>query len=260
MDPENNHCFVSWIYTRAVLRHASLLYAIWAARGWGLSAFAILLQQGLSAPEGLSDNARPHSRDAKRLSYNAFDSQSSVTGVTRATIASLLAQAHGPWLLHLNAQERIAVLERIASMYSILGYLRKEAYVLREVLGCVMDLIVCGREEVGGARIAGAGLGIQGVDLGNASQPGSVAIRTNDVTEGNESVLRIVKHVCKIHGIDLEAVKLHDESRRREPESSMEAFLDGSDLQQDPYGWPELQIGIVREAIAVAESLPGPLT
>ena len=34
---------------------------------------------------------------------------------------------------------------------------------------------------------------------------------------------------------------------------------DDDDLQalQEPFGWPELQIGIVREAIAVAEALPG---
>jgi hypothetical protein len=25
----------------------------------------------------------------------------------------------------------------------------------------------------------------------------------------------------------------------------------------EPYGWPELQIGVVREAVAVAEALPG---
>lgn len=121
-----------------------------------------------------------------------------------------------------------------------------------------MDLIVCGREDVGGARTAGTGLGIQGIDLGNATHQGSVAIRTNDATEGNESVLRVIKHVCKVHGIDLEAVKLNSQLNSPDSKPPSEDSSENSDLQQEPFGWPELQIGIVREAIAVAESLPGP--
>ena len=53
------------------------------------------------------------------------------------------------------------VLEAMASVYGALGFRRKEAYVLREVLGCIMDLIVCGREEAqaGAGRTGGTGLG-----------------------------------------------------------------------------------------------------
>jgi hypothetical protein len=36
---------------------------------------------------------------------------------------------------------------------------------------------------------------------------------------------------------------------------SQDTSLD--DLLEDPYGWPELQIGIIREALSVAEALPG---
>lgn len=192
----------------------------------------------------------------KRVSYNSLERLTSITGISRSMIATVLAQAHGPWLLHLGPRERISVLENVAATYGILGYLRKEAYVLREVLGCVMDLVVCGREEEGHAKIAGAGLGIQGVHLGDGQNQGTVGVRTNDNTEGNESVLRIVKRICGVHGINLEAVKVFANFGLAEPQASTEED-DESDAPEDPYGWPELQIGIVREAIAVAEALPG---
>ena len=208
------------------------------------------------SPPTLSPGSSSPLQKNKRLSYGGFERLSTATGITRSIIADALAQVHGPWLLHLGPRERISILERTAAVYSILGYQRKEAYILREVLGCILDMIVCGRDEIRGSRIAGAGLGIQGVDVGGGSQ-GSVGIRTNDNTDGNDSILRVVKYVCQVHGIDLEAVKFESSSDR--PASSLPAQDIDDDLQalQEPFGWPELQIGIVREAIAVAEALPG---
>ena len=257
MDNEINYPFVSWFYTRAVLNHASLLASIWTAKGWGPLAFSIMLQSGLSGLRSSLDESRATSVPKKRISYNSLERHTIITGITRAAIANILQQAHGPWLLHLGAREQISVLEAVASLYSILGYRRKEAYILRELLGCIMDLIVCGREENGGARIAGAGLGIQGVDLGSGPNQGTIGMRTNDTTDGNDSVLRMIKYICNVHGIDLEAVKLVAGVDRRVSASPTEE--DDGDIISlaEPHGWPELQIGIVREAIAVAEALPG---
>lgn len=197
-----------------------------------------------------------------------------MTGISRSMIAGLLAQAHGPWLLHLGSTERLAILEVMAGIYACLGYRRKEAYILREVLGCVMDLLVCGREEHRASSnsspgIGSAGLGIRGVsftDKANGTERGSVGIRHNDNIEGNESILRLLKYLCKVLGIDLEAVKLaqpeSDVPMNGIDEDSLTRSLTRSDddtshSQGDIYGWPELQIGVIREAIAVAESLPG---
>lgn len=188
------------------------------------------------------------------MSVSSLERLTSITGISRATIAATVTQAHGPWLLHLGSRERILMLEAMATIYGAIGFRRKEAYVLREVLGCVMDLVVCGREEAGSTRGAGTGLGIHGVNVGT---PGAVGIRANDNVEGNQSVLKIVKYVCLVHGIDLEAVKIVDASKvnSESPESSQST----EEPKYEPFGWPELQIGIVREAIAVAEALPGAL-
>ncbi|KAI0797912.1 TRAPP II complex [Abortiporus biennis] len=253
-DAETDYAHLSHLYVRAVLRHVALLSAIWSTKGWGPLAFKAMLQPGVSHLSQTS--AQQTGKGEKRLSTANLERLSLITGITRCSIAAILSQAHGPWLLHLGSRERVTVLESIASVYGSLSYKRKEAYILREVLGCIMDLVVCGREEPLGNRVIGTGLGIQGVEYGGRKpNGGTVGIRENESTEGNQSVIKIVKHVCRIHGIDLEAVKLFDTLSM--PSKNDDAA--GDDLMirsYEPFGWPELQIGIVREAVAVAEALP----
>ena len=180
------------------------------------------------------------------------DRLSSISGITRPQIAAVLSQAHGPWLLHLGHRERIIILETIAHLYSSLGYRRKEVYILREVVGCVMDLVVCAREqpEPGfsfGATVNGKGPG----------DSGAVAVKGFERSTGNESVLKLVKHICGVHGINLEAVRFVDTDTHTQEEGAISQDTSLDDLPEDPYGWPELQIGIIREALSVAEALPG---
>jgi trafficking protein particle complex subunit 9 len=254
-DSNEDYMFQSYLYTHAILRQSLLLFAVWSAKGWGPLAFTTMLQPGpkpvipptLATPEGAS--------------YIGLERLSRITGVTRSQIATVISLAHGPWLLHLGPRERLAALEAIAGMYSCLGYKRKEAYILRELLGCIMDLLVCGRNEsaqTSHARAASAGLGIEGANIPG----GSVAIRENELSDGNESLIRLVKYICRVHGVDLEAVKLVKADKPGE-DGNMERTEDvdssTGDDPHEPFGWPELQVGVVREAIAVAEALPGRL-
>jgi hypothetical protein len=192
---------------------------------------------------------------------------SSISGISRSSIAAVVAQLHGPWLLHLGARERIAVLEAMSRLYACLGYRRKEAYVLREVLGCILDLIVCGREEDGLSRMSSvpftAGLGIKGLGSGLAAEWSGVGVRLSEVTDGNESILKVLTYVCKVLGINLDAVRLVeiDEEGLSASSSDESVSADSEDPFEgnpEPYGWPEIQVGVVREAVAVAEALPGP--
>lgn len=260
---ESNAPLVAYLYVCAVLRHTNLLFAVWSAKGWGPLAFTTMLQPGSTyyLPPTLSHPDSTSEVNLERLT--------SITNISRHQISAVLSQAHGPWLLHLGARERLAALEVVAGMYACIGYKRKEAYVLREVLGCVMDLIVCAREETHESRssrpMSGpSGLGFKTLNLGNAMQApdqGTVAVRANESKEGNESVLRVVKHVCKVHGINLDAVKLvniHTDAEGNVRDSIQSSTSQEETLEVEPeaHGWPELQIGIVREAIAVAEALP----
>ncbi|OBZ75570.1 hypothetical protein A0H81_04217 [Grifola frondosa] len=261
-EPEATYPLLAYLYTDAVLRHASLLFSVWSCKGWGPLAFTAMLQQGpnpyfpttLSAAPRADANSSPRSNT--RISYAELERLTLITGITRAQIAATLTQAHGPWLLHLDARERIRALQTLASIFGAIGHVRKEAYILREVLGCIMDLVVCGREESGngGTRVLSMGLGIRGVGLGGTTGQGAVGIRENESNEGNESVLCIVKHICRVHGIDLEGVKLVDVNG--DCKSSQNTSIQEEEPSREPFGWPELQIGIIREAIAVAEALP----
>lgn len=265
-EPEASLSLLSYLYCSSVFRHSTLLYSAWSSKGWGPLAFTAMIQPGPSPflPATLSNNASPTSASSARNTFAALERLTSITGISRAQIAASLTQAHGPWLLHLDARERVRALQYIAAMFGSLGFVRKEAYVLREVLGCIMDLVVCGRDErsAGSARVLSAGLTARNSLTGTAAQ-GTVGIRENERTEGNDSILRLVKHVCRVHGVDLEAVKLLDiNTPNRDSQQSQvseEAEVDEELLRstQEPFGWPELQIGIIREAIAVAEALPG---
>lgn len=199
---------------------------------------------------------RSHDRDAlERLSYTS--------GIPRASIASLLALAHGPWLIHLGPRERISILEALASMYSAIGYKRKEAFILREVLGCLLDLIVCGREEDGMSQPTAlpSGLGVHNMTPAPSSYFPNVGIRLSESSEGNRAVLEVLKHACRTMGLDLDAVHLVDPSDNKR-DSITDALLfkqydeEETAIFQEPCGWAELQVGIIRETVAVAEALP----
>ncbi|KAJ7632643.1 transport protein Trs120 or TRAPPC9 TRAPP II complex subunit-domain-containing protein [Roridomyces roridus] len=243
-DGEYNYSLLSYLYCSSVLRQASLLFSVWSAKGWGPLAFTTMLHPGPQPylPPTLSRDGLTSWANLERLS--------TISGVSRGSISAVLTQVHGPWLLHLGARERISILEYTASIYACLGYRRKEAYILREVLGCILDLIVCGREEDGLSRLSSVPLpGAQGPN-NSSSQRGNVGVRFSENMDGNESVLKLLKHICKVLGINLDAVRLVENA---EESSTIEE--EDADFVE-PYGWPELQVGVVREAVAVAEALP----
>lgn len=239
---DGDHIFplLAYMHCCCVLRHASLLFAVWSAKGWGPLAFTTMLHPGPTPflPPTLARNDRD--------SWSHLERLSSISGIPRTSISSVIAQVHGPWLLHLGARERLAVLETAATFYSGIGYQRKEAYILREVLGCILDLIVCGREEEVPPNSA------------SIESRGHVAVRLTESVEGNESVLRLLKYVCKVLGINLDAVKMIDvEDESNMPLDQKNYDDDIVEGYREPYGWPELQIGVIREAVAVAQALPG---
>ncbi|PPQ83346.1 hypothetical protein CVT25_003985 [Psilocybe cyanescens] len=254
-DGEQMHSLLAYLFCGCVLRQSALLFSVWSSKGWGPLAFTIMLQSGPKPqlPPTLSSDEKD--------SWLILERLSSITGITRASISAVLSQLHGPWLLHLGQRERIAILETMASFYSCLGYQRKEAYVLREVLGCILDLMVCGREEDGFSQptAQSAGLGIHNVHPIVGGNWGSVGVRISESSAGNESVLRLLKYICKVLGINLEAVGLVEETKKHisdSPPSLSDYDEDIIEELREPCGWPELQVGVVREAVAVAEALP----
>ena len=237
---------LSLLYVGACLRHASLLYNTWLANGLTPLAFDALLH-------GRQDIERIHEKE--RLDFLSVRA-----GLSRSVISEVLAQAHGPWLLHLGPRERIEVLRRLANMYSKLHYRRKETYILRELLASLMDLLVQGREESKGA----SELSLAATDDSGPNRTagsGNVGIRERYDAIGNSSILRLVKYICEVHGVSLDSVKfkpLDGSNGPVQPRDSQTNFQPFAARRANiGYAWPELQIGLIRESLAVAEALPG---
>ena len=259
-DQIQQYPLLTYIYVTCVLRHTSLLYSVWSAKGWGPVTFTTLLNPGPTP------SVPPTLDHPDQLSFASLERLSLSSGIKRSQVSEVMTQAHGPWLLHLGTRDRITILQFIAATYGYLGYKRKEAYILRETVGCVMDLVVCGREDYDDYRPSSAKPVVIGPDV-SAPSPGTLGMRESETTEGNEGIVKLVKYICKIHGVDLEAVNVVEtgpdathprDSRTRDGKRESEVPpVPEDDPPKEPIGWPELQIGILREAIAVAEALPG---
>jgi trafficking protein particle complex subunit 9 len=178
-----------------------------------------------------------------------------MTTITRTQIANIASQAHGPWVMHLQPHDRIKVLSALAGFYSCLGFARKEVYILRELVSVVMDLIVLAREER--REINAARMGANDTALSELTTSAHVTIREHQLTEGNQSILRLLTYICGVYGIDLKSIQLKNEMKSND-DKDWEKEAENIDFaRQTSYGWAELQLGVVRESLAVAEALSG---
>ncbi|KAF8136381.1 transport protein Trs120 or TRAPPC9 TRAPP II complex subunit-domain-containing protein [Boletus edulis] len=214
-----------------VLRQTSLLFCVWSSKGWGPFAFASMLQPGAT------------SYWQKVISDNSWVNLERLSAIT----------AHGPWLLHLGLPERLVVLQ--------------EAYVLREVISCIMDLVVCGRDEdyqlrrsdVGSAGLAVRTTGLQNGDDITPTGNGSLAFRPNEKMQGNQSVLRVLTYACRALGVDVESVNVaappNAEEDNIDPDIIPFEAMSLAESLNSSFGWPELQVGVMREAIAAMHSI-----
>jgi hypothetical protein len=175
-----------------------------------------------------------------------------LTSITRTQISNIASLAHGPFLLHLDHHDRIRILSSLASIYSCLGFRRKEVFILREVQATLMDLLLSAKDETQASAHWNA--------LSSVNRKSSVTEEDDDGADGNESMLRMAKYICEVYGLDLTLVKLVKEDKAVAAEVDVDAgdvqSLAAKDALQLPFGWPELQVGVAREAIAITESLP----
>jgi hypothetical protein len=179
------------------------------------------------------------------------------SGLSRAQIAVIISQAHGPFLMHLESYDCVKTLSNQASMYGILGFKRKEAFLMREVLAALMDMIASGREET--LSVGNIGLGVPILSKSNATSPAEmtspgVGFREYDNTDGNQSIIKVVQHVCSVYGVDLTSLNIME---GEEVESLKELDQGSFSLGNMTHGWSELQVVAVREAVKIAEALPG---
>ena len=234
LDNGEDYTALTFAFVTATLRQATLLVNVWS---------------------GNDPTSIPHLHQSVNLSGRNSDTQlnrlSTRTGVPRSEIAMLLSQSHGPWLLHLHPRERLEIFRYMANAYLFIGYRRKQVYILRELISCIMDSMVHRKEEyptkTNESVLSPNAYG----EYFRSAQSDAIGVREVGDTQGNESVLQLVRYACMVHGIDLNTVCFTNDSEvaREQEKSPTRAMV----VRQ----WTEIQEFLIKEALVVAEFLPG---
>ncbi|KAJ9124172.1 hypothetical protein QFC22_000969 [Naganishia vaughanmartiniae] len=248
---ESGQTVISQLYTACALRHARFLLAIWSAGGFGQEALDTTVRPAMLAMPRLYPP--PEYPFRKRVLMKL----STMSRVARVSVSTIAMRAHGPWLRALPIDVRLQVLVTLVGVHRLLGLERREAVLAREVVAVVVAIIADTRifgtrldapifgNAVGRENMASQIVGVS-VSAGNAglglvpASTGTVTTMTKETGEGNQAVLHLVERILDVFGVDL-------------------SNLTGEGQPIDVpirYGWAELQVAMLREAIAAAETLP----
>ena len=275
-DPDRTHPL---IYAESCLRCARFLLAVWEAGGWIEKA----LERLILPPPKLRGESKTSAQQADKARLTSLAPSNTVP---RSTIALWVSMAYSPQLSLLSLPQRLRILGEVSSIFGRIGYLRKESFVLREVAALCGEGVAGKGIEVFPAEVtkpAPPTIVEESEDLGDVSgqsitrsttplsrstvslvsaisivTPERTAsiVRTTSDTAGNESIIRVAEKVCEAFGIEVVPRVTKENSQKRKSilqGGAVEASLDG----KGRFGWQALQVGVLRDAISIAEALPG---
>lgn len=252
---ESGESIIARLYASTALKHARLLLVIWAAGGYGVAALNSLVTNVL--PRSYPPADYPHRA-------RVFLKLTTMSKINRSQITRIAAQAHGPWIKMLPETLQMEVTVDLASIQRLLGLDRREVLFDREVNGLGIGSIATRRfHEERAARTLNSrrdsNASMVSKDTVDSEEPstnqgttwdvpttanqgGFVATRQSDIEPGTKAIIELVHRTLDILGLDIEALQ----------EPAGKGALAG-----DRYGWPELQVEFVREAVTAAETLAG---
>ncbi|ODN75626.1 hypothetical protein L198_08156 [Cryptococcus wingfieldii CBS 7118] len=256
---------LSLLYAGLALKISHFVLLIWASGGWGSIALSYLVTHTLprsfpppltQQPTITSTSRRKHARDLLLLS--------SQSQISRQSIFAHAETALGPYHKAMTMLERLAVNEEAVWLARWLGLERKEAGVTREVVKLLAGVVVENRQEMNSRALAPSPRtsmvsGAQesaslGLGLGMPVKSQAVAVRRKESTEGNAGIVALFERAAGIMGINL----LPSFPSSALPHRSILGIQDTDDEEhfKRRFGWPELQVEMIKEGIAVMESLP----
>ncbi|WVR06234.1 hypothetical protein IAU60_003264 [Kwoniella sp. DSM 27419] len=267
---------LAYLHTSLSLRVSHFVLLIWASSGWGSIALSSLMTHTL--PRSFLPPLRGRQvRDApaRRDRQKSLALLSSTSGMTRQSIFAHAELAIAPHHRAMTKPEQLAVHTESVWLARWLDLPRKEAAITREVIKRLAMLVVEGREE---ARRAGGGSGAVskrasptsasalaeehtsdaaaavglGLGLPVSAPSQNVAIRRKESTEGNSGIVALFERACEVLGIDL--LSFADDPSAAD-HGRLEADRTGK-ISETRFGWPELQVEMLKEGIAVTEALP----
>ncbi|WVQ72946.1 hypothetical protein IAR50_002508 [Cryptococcus sp. DSM 104548] len=253
------------LYAGLSLKMSHFALLIWASGGWGSIALSYLVTHTLprSFPPPLtqqpiitSASRRKHARDLLLLSAQSQISRESIFAHAETALA--------PYHKAMTKLERLAVNEEAVWLARWLGLERKEAGVTREVVRLLAGVVVENRQEMNSRTLApsprtsmvpnGEEPASLGLGLGIPVKSQAVAVRRKESTEGNLGIVALFERAAGIMGINL----LPSSPSSALPHRSIIGVQDADDEEhlKRRFGWPELQVEMIKEGIAVMESLP----
>ncbi|GAA5969112.1 hypothetical protein JCM3765_002183 [Sporobolomyces pararoseus] len=259
-DPDRAHPL---LFAEASLRCAYFLLAVYEAHGSMPKALERLVSSSAHSPS-------PHSSDIESSQEQAKTAQLASLApsntVPRSSIALWISSAYSPHLATLSLPIRLRITSEVANLFGRIGYRRKEAFVLRElaalcaegVAGRSIEVFPVGSSAgVGGSGINGVPSPILEADGATTSRakPASI-VRTTTTTVGNDSIIRLSERVCTAFGIQV-APRAAAGGKKGKRMSVMQGrALEITENGTGSFGWPQLQVGVLKDSIAIAETLP----
>jgi len=269
-DPDRTHPL---LYAEACLRCAYFLLAVYEAHGSMQKALDRLVSPPSSSttpPTSTADPDTSQSRSAQLASLAPSNT------VPRSSIALWISTAYSPHLATLSLPIRLRITSEVASLFGRIGYRRKEAFVLRELAAlCAEGVVGRGIEVLPGVRGGGnSGIPSPIPEEGGPSHPPTHAngihkptprltndrlsnlVRTTSSSAGNDSIIRLSERVCEAFGIRV-APRAPGGKKKNRMSVMQGRALEITESGTGVFGWPGLQVGVLKDAIAIAESLPG---
>ncbi|OCF43922.1 hypothetical protein I317_02192 [Kwoniella heveanensis CBS 569] len=273
---------LAYLHTGLSLRITHFVLLIWAAGGWGSIALSSLMTHTL--PRSFPPPLQSHETtdlSGRRRRHRSLALLSATSQLSRQSVFAHVEQALGPHHRAMTKTEQLTIHTEAIWLARWLDLPRKESAITRDVIKRLAILIVEGREEnrrMGAAGFsrtkmatptsalldenksdaAAAAVGL-GLGLPVASQ--NVAIRRKESTEGNSGIVALFERACQVMGIDLLSFD-HDDfatSSHKHTHSITQHDSDSpsSTTKREPrFGWPELQVELLKDGITVSESLP----
>lgn len=160
------------------------------------------------------------------------------SGLSRHDIAEWVTKI---WEIHMSdlaLLDQIFITTCMSSIYSSIGYHRKAAWLMHESVGCMLPLLIQYRRT--GLSKSVSNLISENYDIG---------------------VLEVIKHVCEVYGVGernvqdggaLEAMQREDKGIFTNATTTKRS---SSQRTKSRFGWPELQIDILKQCISVSDAL-----
>ncbi|KAI8576610.1 hypothetical protein K450DRAFT_255841 [Umbelopsis ramanniana AG] len=205
------------VYVEACIKVARFLLTVAMNGGWNDKVVALLVQGKLTS--GVAENEQEGDHmvmDPKMLKDS---------GVTRLSIAEWTMRAAGNHMRDIPVMDQIIATNCMVSLLSVVGFQRKAAFLMRESVQIILPLLIQAHTKV----------------ISSKHEDGRNGKHTGRHDKG---ILLVLERICDSYGIEGPDSYTQPSSKSLRSKSASH------------FGWPELQIEVLRECITVSEALP----